>query len=57
MKTNFDTHLDQQMADPSSARRLHRAGKAWDVALQRFGKGARCVHTRTAKRPSGKTEA
>ncbi|NJL73450.1 MAG: helix-turn-helix transcriptional regulator [Candidatus Competibacteraceae bacterium] len=34
MKTNFDTYLDQQMADPAFASRFQKAGEAWDVALQ-----------------------
>ncbi|UVT20632.1 MAG: hypothetical protein H8K03_01555 [Nitrospira sp.] len=33
-KTNFDLHLEQQLRDPSFARRFKRAGEAWDVALQ-----------------------
>ena len=33
-KTNFDRYLDEQLKDKDFARRFHRAGEAWDVALQ-----------------------
>jgi len=33
-KTNFDRYLDQQLKDPTFAARFHRAGEAWDVAVQ-----------------------
>lgn len=33
-KTNFDAYLDEQLKDPTFARRFKRAGEAWDVALQ-----------------------
>lgn len=33
-KTNFDRYLKEQMKDPVFADRFHRAGEAWDVALQ-----------------------
>jgi DNA-binding XRE family transcriptional regulator len=33
-KTNFDSYLDKQLADPTFAERFERAGEAWDIALQ-----------------------
>jgi transcriptional regulator with XRE-family HTH domain len=33
-KTNFDRYLERQLKDEDFARRFHRAGEAWDVALQ-----------------------
>lgn len=33
-KTNFDRYLEKQLKDEDFARRFHRAGEAWDVALQ-----------------------
>ena len=33
-KTNFDRYLEEQLKDEDFARRFHRAGEAWDVALQ-----------------------
>jgi uncharacterized protein len=33
-KTNFDTYLEKQLADPEFAARFKNAGEAWDVALQ-----------------------
>lgn len=33
-KTNFDRYLEDQLKDPAFAERFHRAGEAWDVALQ-----------------------
>ncbi len=33
-KTNFDSYLEEQLADPEFAARFERAGEAWDVALQ-----------------------
>ena len=33
-KTNFDRYLEEQLKDERFARRFHRAGEAWDVALQ-----------------------
>ncbi|MDD2456189.1 MAG: helix-turn-helix transcriptional regulator [Kiritimatiellae bacterium] len=33
-KTNFDTYLDEQLADPAFAERFATAGASWDVALQ-----------------------
>jgi DNA-binding XRE family transcriptional regulator len=33
-KTNFDRYLERQLEDPIFAARFHRAGEAWDVALQ-----------------------
>jgi transcriptional regulator with XRE-family HTH domain len=33
-KTNFDSYLEEQLKDEEFANRFHRAGEAWDVALQ-----------------------
>lgn len=33
-KTNFDVYLEEQLKDPSFAKRFKEAGEAWDVALQ-----------------------
>jgi transcriptional regulator with XRE-family HTH domain len=33
-KTNFDRYLEEQLKDEEFARRFHRAGEAWEVALQ-----------------------
>ncbi len=33
-KTNFDRYLEEQLKDEQFAVRFHRAGEAWDVALQ-----------------------
>lgn len=33
-KTNFDRYLEEQLKDEEFANRFHRAGEAWDVALQ-----------------------
>src|SRR5665213_3671894 len=33
-KTNFDCYLEAQLEDPIFTARFHRAGEAWDVALQ-----------------------
>jgi len=33
-KTNFDLYLEEQLKDPTFAKRFEAAGEAWDVALQ-----------------------
>jgi transcriptional regulator with XRE-family HTH domain len=33
-KTHFDGYLEDQLRSPGFAERFHRAGEAWDVALQ-----------------------
>jgi ribosome-binding protein aMBF1 (putative translation factor) len=33
-KTNFDSHLEDQLRNPSFAARFKEAGDAWDAALQ-----------------------
>ncbi len=33
-KTNFDRYLEEQLKDEEFAMRFHRAGEAWDIALQ-----------------------
>ena len=34
-QTNFDRYLQEQLANPAFARRMERAGKAWDAALKK----------------------